>query len=128
MGFREPTLHVIDVGGQRSERRKWIHCFEDVTTLLFLVSLSGYCQVCRFSLVPFATPLAHPILMFVLFVYFQCLVEDVHANQMQDAMTMWDGICSSQWFRYTPIVRSPSPLLPSAGAQCALIQFSRYSS
>lgn len=29
----------------------------------------------------------------------------MHANQMQDAMTMWDGICSSQWFRYTPIVR-----------------------
>lgn len=33
----------------------------------------------------------------------------MHANQMQDAMAMWDGICSSQWFRYTPIVRSTLP-------------------
>jgi len=38
------NLHMIDVGGQRSERRKWIHCFEGVTAILFLVSLSGYDQ------------------------------------------------------------------------------------
>jgi len=37
-------LHMIDVGGQRSERRKWIHVFEGVTAILFLVSLSGYDQ------------------------------------------------------------------------------------
>lgn len=36
---------VIDVGGQRSERRKWIHCFENVTALIFIVSLSEYDQV-----------------------------------------------------------------------------------
>jgi len=30
------------VGGQKNERRKWIHCFEDVTSILFLVSLNGY--------------------------------------------------------------------------------------
>lgn len=32
----------IDVGGQRSERKKWIHCFEDVTAILFFVALSAY--------------------------------------------------------------------------------------
>lgn len=35
---------MLDVGGQKSERRKWIHCFQDVTSILFLVSLSGYDQ------------------------------------------------------------------------------------
>ena len=33
---------VVDVGGQRSERKKWIHCFEDVTAILFFVALSEY--------------------------------------------------------------------------------------
>ena len=84
---------MVDVGGQKSERRKWIHCFQDVTSILFLVSLSGYDQ---------------------------CLVEDRDAvralfqvsfdvhfpfkNQMQDAMTIWDSICHSQWFKQTSIV------------------------
>ena len=35
---------MFDVGGQRSERKKWIHCFEDVNCLLFLVAISGYDQ------------------------------------------------------------------------------------
>ena len=33
---------LVDVGGQRSERKKWIHCFEDVTAILFFVALSAY--------------------------------------------------------------------------------------
>ena len=33
------------MGGQRSERRKWIHCFENVTSIMFLVALSEYDQV-----------------------------------------------------------------------------------
>ncbi|XP_034149846.1 guanine nucleotide-binding protein subunit alpha-11 [Esox lucius] len=39
------TLRIVDVGGQKSERRKWIHCFQDVTSLIFLASLSEYDQV-----------------------------------------------------------------------------------
>lgn len=38
------TYRMFDVGGQRSERKKWIHCFEKVTALLFLVAISGYDQ------------------------------------------------------------------------------------
>ncbi|NWS50690.1 GNA14 protein, partial [Probosciger aterrimus] len=36
---------MVDVGGQRSERRKWIHCFESVISIIFLVALSEYDQV-----------------------------------------------------------------------------------
>lgn len=71
------TISVIDVGGQRSERRKWIHCFQDVTAIIFLVSLSGYDQT---------------------------LVEDRQVNQMQDAMTVWQSICSSSWFERTSLI------------------------
>ena len=33
---------MFDVGGQRSERKKWIHCFEGVTAIIFCVALSAY--------------------------------------------------------------------------------------
>ncbi|KAJ7201996.1 guanine nucleotide binding protein, alpha subunit [Mycena haematopus] len=75
--LRGTEIMMVDVGGQKSERRKWIHCFQDVTSILFLVSLSGYDQ---------------------------CLIEDRDANQMQDAMTIWDSICHSQWFKQTSII------------------------
>lgn len=42
--LKEHEMLMVDVGGQKSERRKWIHCFQDVTSILFLVSLSGYDQ------------------------------------------------------------------------------------
>jgi len=74
---RGHVLRFIDVGGQKSERRKWINFFQDVTSILFLVSLSGYDQ---------------------------CLIEDRDANQMQDAMQIWDGICNSQWFTKTALI------------------------
>jgi len=79
MAFRLKGLEMlmVDVGGQKSERRKWIHCFQDVTAILFIVSLSGYDQ---------------------------CLVEDRDMNQMQDALTVWDAICHSQWFEKTSII------------------------
>ena len=39
----------MDVAGQRCERRKWIHCFEEVTSIIFLVALSEYDQTLRES-------------------------------------------------------------------------------
>ncbi|GFV82531.1 guanine nucleotide-binding protein G(q) subunit alpha [Trichonephila clavipes] len=38
-------FRMVDVGGQRSERRKWIHCFENVTSIIFLIALSEYDQI-----------------------------------------------------------------------------------
>ena len=39
------SFRLFDVGGQRSERKKWIHCFEDVTAIIFCVAMSEYDQV-----------------------------------------------------------------------------------
>lgn len=31
---------IVDVGGQRSERRKWLNCFEDVLAIIYFVALN----------------------------------------------------------------------------------------
>lgn len=38
-------FRMFDVGGQRSERKKWIHCFEGVTCIIFCAALSAYDMV-----------------------------------------------------------------------------------
>lgn len=44
--FRSPMPYrMFDVGGQRSERKKWIHCFEGVTCIIFIAALSAYDMV-----------------------------------------------------------------------------------
>jgi GTPase SAR1 family protein len=35
-------FRMVDVGGQQTERRKWIHCFENVTSVIFMAALSDY--------------------------------------------------------------------------------------
>ena len=38
------TFEMYDVGGQRNERKKWIHCFEGVTAVIFVAAISEYDQ------------------------------------------------------------------------------------
>ena len=38
------TYRMVDVGGQRSERKKWIHVFDNCQVVLFLAAISGYDQ------------------------------------------------------------------------------------
>ncbi|EQL02813.1 Guanine nucleotide binding protein (G-protein), alpha subunit [Ophiocordyceps sinensis CO18] len=71
------TYRMVDVGGQRSERKKWIHCFENVHCLLFLVAISGYNQ---------------------------CLLEDRGRNQMREALLLWESIANSYWFTESAII------------------------
>jgi guanine nucleotide-binding protein subunit alpha len=71
------TYRMFDVGGQRSERKKWIHCFENVNSLLFLVAISGYDQ---------------------------CLVEDKDGNQMNEALMLWESIANSHWFTKSALI------------------------
>ncbi|CAK7234175.1 G-Protein alpha subunit [Sporothrix curviconia] len=71
------SYRMFDVGGQRSERKKWIHCFENVNCLLFLVAISGYDQ---------------------------CLVEDKDGNQMSEALMLWESIANSHWFTQSALI------------------------
>ncbi|KGB79401.1 guanine nucleotide-binding protein G(o) subunit alpha [Cryptococcus deuterogattii 99/473] len=75
--INDVVFRLFDVGGQRSERRKWASCFENVTAILFLVALSDYNS---------------------------CLIEDRESNGMQEALMLFDSICNSQWFNKSSII------------------------
>jgi len=40
-------FNITDVGGQRSQRRKWILCFEGVSAMIFWVNLNGFDTYCE---------------------------------------------------------------------------------
>uniref|UniRef100_A0AAY5KSE4 Guanine nucleotide-binding protein G(I) subunit alpha-1 n=1 Tax=Esox lucius TaxID=8010 RepID=A0AAY5KSE4_ESOLU len=63
--FKDLHFKMFDVGGQRSERKKWIHCFEGVTAIIFCVALSDYDLV---------------------------LAEDEEMNRMHESMKLFDSI------------------------------------
>jgi len=75
--FEKIMFRVVDVGGQRSERRKWIHCFDCVTSVIFCASLSGYDQVLR---------------------------EDRTQNRMQEAILLFDEVANSNCFHKNDII------------------------
>ncbi|GBG32325.1 Guanine nucleotide-binding protein subunit alpha [Hondaea fermentalgiana] len=68
---------MFDVGGQRNERRKWIHCFEDVTAVIFVAAINEYDQV---------------------------LYEDNKVNRMDEAVILFEEICNSKWFTQTSMI------------------------
>ncbi|KAF9650225.1 G-protein alpha subunit [Thelephora ganbajun] len=71
------SIHMFDVGGQRSERKKWIHCFESVTSIIFCTALSEYDQV---------------------------LLEQRNQNRMAESLELFDSIINSRWFLRTSII------------------------
>ncbi|BFZ57343.1 Guanine nucleotide-binding protein alpha-2 subunit [Savitreella phatthalungensis] len=71
------SIHMFDVGGQRSERKKWIHCFEAVTSIIFCVALSEYDQV---------------------------LLEESNQNRMTESLVLFDSVINSRWFVRTSII------------------------
>ncbi|KAK7820178.1 hypothetical protein U0070_003589 [Myodes glareolus] len=74
--FKDLHFKMFDVGGQRSERKKWIHCFEGVTAIIFCVALSTYDLV---------------------------LAEDEEMNRMHESMKLFDSMCN-KWFTDTSII------------------------
>ncbi|XP_067839215.1 guanine nucleotide-binding protein subunit alpha-14 [Heptranchias perlo] len=70
-------FRMVDVGGQRSERRKWIHCFENVTSIIFLVALSEYDQV---------------------------LAECDNENRMEESKALFKTIITYPWFHSSSVI------------------------
>ncbi|KAL9642362.1 hypothetical protein ABK040_007360 [Willaertia magna] len=44
--YNNQPFTLIDVGGQRNERRKWLHQFQNVDAILYVCSLSEFDQSC----------------------------------------------------------------------------------
>merc|ERR1719381_34416 len=71
------NFKMFDVGGQRNERKKWIHCFENVSCVVFVAAISEYDQT---------------------------LFEDDATNRVVEALNLFDEICNSRWFTETSII------------------------
>ena len=70
-------FEMYDVGGQRNERKKWIHCFDDVTAVIFVAALSEYDQR---------------------------LFEDANTNRMSEAIDLFDEIANNRYFRESSMI------------------------
>jgi len=70
-------FRMFDVGGQRNERKKWIHCFEHVTAVLFVAAISAFDLT---------------------------LFEDDKVNRMSEALKVFEEILLSPWFKQTSII------------------------
>lgn len=70
------SFHMVDVGGQRSERRKWISCFADVDAIAFFVDAASWNRV---------------------------LFEDEEINSMAESLDLFEKTLSRPIFAQTPI-------------------------
>lgn len=73
----EANFAMYDVGGQRNERRKWIHSFENVTTVMFVAAISEYNQV---------------------------LYEDNRVNRQDEAVQLFRAQLETDWFLKVPFI------------------------
>jgi len=71
------AFELYDVGGQRNERKKWIHCFDDVTAVIFIAALNEFDQV---------------------------LFEDPEVNRMIEAIELFTEICNMRYFEKSSMI------------------------
>lgn len=77
LAIHKTLFRFVDVGGQRNERRKWIHCFEGVTSIVFVVAISEYDQL---------------------------LFEDNQTNRLQESLEVFKGVTNNEFFVSTPMI------------------------
>jgi len=71
------SFEMFDVGGQRSERKKWINCFDNVTAVLFVAAISEYDQV---------------------------LFEEATQNRIMEALNLFGDIANCEYFERTSMI------------------------
>lgn len=69
-------VRIVDVGGQRNERRKWLAAFEGVTAVLFVAALD----------------------------YDGVLEEDPRVNRLSEALDLFHEIGSGPWFEHSALI------------------------
>ncbi|KAJ7083891.1 guanine nucleotide binding protein, alpha subunit [Mycena epipterygia] len=72
------SIRIINVGAQRSERRKWIHCSENVTSIIFCTALSEYDE--------------------------RGGMERGASNRLHESHALFDSVITSYWFRCTSVI------------------------
>ncbi|KAI5097596.1 guanine nucleotide-binding protein subunit alpha-13, partial [Silurus meridionalis] len=75
--IKNVPFKMVDVGGQRSERRRWFECFDSVTSILFLVSSSEFDQV---------------------------LMEDRQTNRLTESLNIFGTIVNNRVFSNVSII------------------------
>ncbi|XP_041737326.1 guanine nucleotide-binding protein subunit alpha-13 [Coregonus clupeaformis] len=75
--IKNVPFKMVDVGGQRSERKRWFECFDSVTSILFLVSSSEYDQV---------------------------LMEDRQTNRLSESLNIFETIVNNRVFSNVSII------------------------
>lgn len=73
----DKPFQMFDVGGQRSERRRWIHTFDHVDAVVFVAALSEYNQM---------------------------MAEDASKNRLVEALDLFEQIANSHYFASTNII------------------------
>jgi len=63
---------LVDVGGQRSERRKWLHCLDDVVAIIYMSAMDDYDSM---------------------------LEEDGATNRLQESLELFSTVTSSTYFQ-----------------------------
>jgi len=76
--YQESKFNLVDVGGQRSERRKWIHCFDNVSSVIYLSAIDEYDG--------------------------KTLFEDDKASRFYESLTLFEKLSASPYFEDIPFI------------------------
>jgi len=90
-------IHVTELGCQRGERRKWIHCFERIAVIVFCSPLSDYDQTLAEDINQVCQ--AHTSLL-IMTLHGRSAIQ----NRMAESLVLFEGIVNSRWFLRTSVV------------------------